>query len=78
MAISRANASHGFGYDVSGFFLRNWLPGGVHFSKIPPQFVRYFQSPPMRDGGGLEGTRRDGATAKSAVTGSQGSWLLFC
>jgi hypothetical protein len=35
------------------------LRARVHFSKILSQFVRYFQSPPMRDGDGLEGTDAD-------------------
>lgn len=37
----------------------NRLAGGVHFSKILPQFVRYFQSPLMRDSDRLEGTAAD-------------------
>src|ERR1700683_5072274 len=57
--IAGANASHGLSYYVLGFFLRNGLAGGVHFSKILPQFVRYFQSPLMRDGDRLEGTDAD-------------------
>jgi hypothetical protein len=55
-AIAGANASHGFSDDVFGFFLRNRLPSGVHLSKIPPQLVRYFQFPLMRDGDRLKRT----------------------
>jgi len=57
--IARANASHGFSDDVFGFLLRNRLAGGINFSKILPQFVRYFQSPLMRDGNRLKGTDAD-------------------
>jgi hypothetical protein len=57
--IAGANASHGLSDDVFGFSLRNRLAGGVHFSKIPPQFVRYFQSPLMRHADRLEGTDAD-------------------
>jgi hypothetical protein len=55
-AIAGANASHGLSDDVFGFFLRNGLPSGVHLSKIPPQLVRYFQFPLMRDGDRLKRT----------------------
>ena len=54
-----ANASHGLGYDVFGFFLRNGLAEGVYFSKQLPQFVRDLQFPPMWHGGRLEGTDAD-------------------
>lgn len=57
--IAGANASHGFSDDVFGFFLRNGLAGGVHFSKILSQFVRYFQFPLMRDSDRLEGADAD-------------------
>src|SRR5580692_1833159 len=55
-AIAGANASHGLSDDVFGLFLRNGLPGGVHLSKVPPQFIRYFQFSLMRDGDMLERT----------------------
>src|SRR3984885_12263721 len=55
-AIAGANASHGLSDDVFGFFLRNGLPSGVPLSKIPPQLVRYFQFPLMRDGDRLKRT----------------------
>jgi hypothetical protein len=41
--IARANASHGFGDDVFGFFLRDLLAGGVRFCKILPQFGHDFE-----------------------------------
>ena len=40
-AIALTNASHSFSDDVFGFFLRNGLAGGVHFSKVLPQFVHH-------------------------------------
>src|ERR1700676_5260578 len=55
-AIAGANASHGRSDDVFSFFLRNGLPGGVDFSKVPPQLIRYFQFPLMRDGDRFERT----------------------
>ena len=48
--IAWADASHGLSDHVFGFFLRNRLAASVHLSKMPPQLVRYFQFPLMRDG----------------------------
>jgi hypothetical protein len=45
--ISWTNTSHRLSDDVFGVVLGNWLAGGVHFSKVPPELVC--------DGGSLMG-----------------------